>query len=321
MGKFQPAAEMWAGCKGCATGWYSDNAVAAKMCPAGKFQSTANASACDDCKTGGEGCLMGKIRVGCKDPGLANDTTTCEGGCTAGFYGKALDGIEDVFCHSWHNADESKAMCGVPDTCGAGSAWLCTEVDPVAKVECHACPRGYAQPLAGEKDCSACMAGRFAAERAAAHCTKCAAGKWSVPISTICAACSPGKYGDGESTKKECESCPTGRYANLRSARECTTCPAGRYTSTIGATSCDACRSGQFGDSSRPHESCHECEACPTSKYANLQGARECTTCTVGRYASTINSTSCDACISGQFGNSSRPQGSADAQPGNVLQV
>jgi sugar lactone lactonase YvrE len=126
-----------------------------------------------------------------------------------------------------------------------------------------------------------------------------------------CASCGAGFY-QRESNKNECESCPTGRYANLQSARECTTCPAGRYTSTIGSTSCDACRSGQFGDSSRPHESCHECESCPKGKYANLQGARECATCTVGHYTSTINSTSCDACISGQFGNSSRPQGSAD---------
>jgi hypothetical protein len=176
-------------------------------CHAGQFLSSSNhrAAVCTDCKSGSSGCPSGKFLVGCFDTGNAYDDTQCKGGCPGGFYGVQKEGVEEIYCEEW-----------APSLAGATTR-TCEVFNLVPKVDCAACPRGYAQPSASQTSCIECSGGRYAEDSAALQCTGCAAGLWSVALSSECTACTTSKYGLTEPANRSseavhCASCPFGKY-------------------------------------------------------------------------------------------------------------
>merc|ERR1711968_50062 len=203
----------------------------------------------------------------------------------------------------------------------------CTECE--AGVACNGtikmpCPRGNAQPQAGQQNCVPCDAGSYANVTGSKACRPCPAGSFcnntrEVPkpcplgtgsnaSATECSECPAGEYGPGGG----CKACDVGTYQVMAATSECLPCPAGSkcpkpeqrpmpckpgsYQNEEGAETCKPCAAG----TSAPGVGATMCSKCPLGAVAEQEGLANCTTCALGSFSAVAGGKLCIDCPKGR---------------------
>ena len=161
---------------------------------------------------------------------------------------------------------------------------------------CTECRGGSYQSKKGQPICINCLQGFYLEEkdvRDANTCTTCPVGFINtIDRATLCIACIPGRFQQGNS----CTDCWLNEFTNTSAAVKCKTCPLGYISSlTTASSSCVQCPAGKHGSK-------RMCRNCPKGfARDNNDPLDSCIACKKGYYQGDSNQVLCLACIPGEF--------------------
>eukprot|EP00949_MAST-11_sp_MAST-11-sp1_P002462 g2462.t1 len=159
--------------------------------------------------------------------------------------------------------------------------------------------------------CEPCALGREQPSQGSTRCTKCPKGTSAPDLGTpTCKGCQAGRY-QREVGQSDCKSCESGRFnpQNRPDGTKCLVCPEGKWTNaSVGNVACESCPAGRYGEvkSSASEEVAHHpnfghCTLCAPNSFANsteMRGA--CAHCAPGRWTEFEHGAQhCDACKRG----------------------
>ena len=191
------------------------------------------------------------------------------------------------------------------------------EVDTACSFTSSTCPWGH-YCVSSMRAAQRCPTGRYGnligQSTVAQACPNfCAPGKYSVLGNTevtACIICPVAHYCDGNGSKTACAKGKFGLDSGTGKIREnetCLVCSDGKYADSLGASSCTTCPDGKY---SNVNTTKHECALCALGKQGRGSGkireAEGCEDCPSGKYASTLGTSSCKTCSSGQYFNGSK---------------
>ena len=184
---------------------------------------------------------------------------------------------------------------------------------------CNLCPIGFISEDSGMTSCTACLLGSDTKEKGSVACIECAPGKFgegcklcpvgwkrgdldldlgeckrcakgetSTEGAKSCTECDLGRYGK---FRGACDSCPTGWFANEKSAVYCTECKIGEQF-VNAQRDCSACDLGKFGSSPG------NCAICASGKYQDAKGEESCNPCPIDTYFEEDQATALSQCES-----------------------
>eukprot|EP01047_Picozoa_sp_COSAG01_P016494 COSAG01_NODE_846_length_13141_cov_4.222205_5_plen_2539_part_01 len=305
-------------CTGCDAGRFSPIAsMACADCPVGRYQNATAQAGCTYCAPGSTTDTLAEIGsitcAACSAGTFTNDSSVKCARCPAGYMTNTLAAVNASRCTS----------------CQTG---LYT---PTSVAACKACPVGRITDTVAERGaakCVGCVAGQYSNKTSDSlastgyKCTLCTPGLFQDKTGSIqCKKCPPGASTDGlnGSGSIHCMDCLPGMWSN-KSTVPCKICPSGWVTNTLSkfsATNCSACSAGQSSVTATldcapcakgfiSQVAATTCDACMSGRYQNSTGQTACIKCAAGLYApdsAAVSIKSCRACQAGQYSNVSSP--------------
>ena len=289
-------------CEECPAGRYNSltNQSACQACPEDTYLATrgaSNISACQACDVNSDSPAASTAHTECicrvgysGEPGQA-----CQA-CPPGYY---LETTIDHICEAcptntyngFHASDSVDACLACPDNTSSAAA-------STALLACT-CDAGHRYEKIGNSHytCHECAPGSYQASNNQSACTLCAAGSFGVATgataASTCNTCQDGyvALSDGSAS---CTACAAGKFQDLTQinphAQVCTTCPANSTHTATASTDITDCRCGVgFAQRDDPHR----CEICRAGYYCPGDGVE--TLCPFNHY-STEGSEVCTAC-------------------------
>ena len=345
-------------CVGCIAGQYLLSAVEnCRVCPGGYYQKTTtgdvhNGKVVVACTA----CPAGKfIRDDGGDLDFHDEEKDCLG-CQNGQFSS----VGARFCQTCSAGKFGDAGGGTV----AGVIVACVDCDigkfqpNTGKASCRDCGKGRYGTQQGLAYCLPCIPGRFQVDEGQRLCSFCEVGQYletlagfqstgliggckhcpagfqqTVPGSTNCIGCTPGKYYDGKHAllpdnigAEFCQPCDGGKASKDSQSTVCDSCEAGRYVMSPGRDECKICDMGRYQDQTAQLT----CKKCAKGQYSGpvvsisgidlMAGKIGCDACPAGYEMSTTGGSACLECVPGRYfdgKNGSAARGGEQPTPGS----
>ena len=321
-------------CVDCLIGFYQDqpSKTACKYCQYATYQNEVGSQTCKTCNgLTPQTNLIGKGSTFCCasnqcdtdkcGPGRdrsSPDCAACAAGkwstqnsncqdCPKGYIAPTAESHECTMCSDGEESNLDHTQCS---SCPAGQY--------EEGYKCKSCARGKFNPVGGQTSCKSCPpdAGKpqttnETGQTSENACLTCS-GKLVIQSNGACGDCGQGEFVESY----ECNTCPTGYFADNNHQTSCTVCPPSETTIGPGASYCVfctgndcGCAPGEYGP---PCETCPKgwwstggvkCNACTERTYQDQKGQNSCKNCVAGKYSDTIALEECKICPNGYFQN------------------
>lgn len=267
-------------CAPCQPGKYTStaseaNAVSCKQCPMGWIQPSFSGLGCVECESGKyQDVKQGKV---CKL-------------CALGMFQNTPGKRQCVSCpQGWTTHVQGRTLCS---ECSAGRYGVYN----VTGSTCQDCPIGFYQDTDGSNECKECIEGRYSNIQKSIECLTCGQGTFQDrkgrTSQNDCKSCDIGTFSAEHGRATVCDTCATGRYANVPRSISCVDCPGGRSCSERGEGS--VCGANTYApEKTWPNTGCQTCAPDTFDKYVNF-GQTECLSCKDHHYVN--NQGVCQLC-------------------------
>lgn len=270
-----------------------------------------SSTSCSSCPAGYY--LINRQCIECSD-GTYGGSPSCLT-CPAGSYTNATTGHARCLSCPWGQRSNGTncAPCPAGNVLSNNMCRNCTDntyaPNPGATF-CLACPANYySNATTGTTQCVQCV-GNFAVTAYGQKCMPCSRGTVATPANPTCTACNPGTY----ESNNRCLPCPDNTYNPSRGSINCIPCARDYYSNvTTGFVNCQYCA----GTMITPSPSERICNACPAGQtvsngqctpcspgWASPMPTIPCTRCSENYYAPQSGMSTCLACPTNTYTNS-----------------